>query len=104
MLLPSLNTLYYYVTLGLPFKGNFQGVSKVMPLVVCPCHLCSCSRGAYEGRAEYVCVQSSCLFQYAVIAHWVLSCPVGFVEREGGAITCRDRLDRSDGLSHSGHL
>ena len=35
--------------------------------------------------------------------HWVLGCQVGYVER-GGGLTCRDRLDRSYGLSHSGHL
>ena len=44
------------------------------------------------------------LDHYDVIAHWVLGCPVCYVERGGGGLTCRDRLDRSDGLSHSGQL
>ena len=32
--------------------------------------------------------------QYVVFAHWMLCCPVGYVEREG--LTFRDRLNSSE--------
>ena len=34
------------------------------------------------------------LLRYVVIAHWMLCCPVGYVER--GDLTCCDTLNRSD--------
>ena len=42
-------------------------------------------------------------FQYAVFAHWMLCCPVGYVER-GGGLTSQDRLNSSENYLLLGFL
>ena len=43
------------------------------------------------------------LFQYVVFAHWMLCCPVGYVER-GGGLTSRDMLNSSENYLLLGFL